>query len=462
MNSFPRLRSVAIALTLVCAPRAAIAQTNDDKGGVTVRQVSVSTGYAAVQLPPITLGGYLPIDILNADLITSAAGEIEWRRVTPHTTYGAALFGGYTGRTRYSRLNAPNADLTFGVSHVPGTRWRLGAGVANTITSSDQLAAQPTRPRQLVDGAASFDDLAGTVALARSPSPDLAQAALFVPITQSLAGADAYGTTLMASNVRADVIYLNSLRLATHFRGAYTAVQQLSTNNDAASALSFPDSKTARAGVGVTYDRSERTQVTADVDWSQTAGASEDKALLVTLGYGWMGRKWFTAVTAGAALHPFRTSAAGGTSETTSRTPTLIATAAVGYKFSTQTLLVEYSRAPHDEYGNGGRNTATGFQGSVQSFVGAWVWSVPGSRWTVRSDFTMVQRPGNFSYINAWFATAGLGRQIGTNVRLSGELLFDRHGSRGFEGFHLTREGVRLNLVWTPSRRRVVSSDSEQ
>jgi hypothetical protein len=67
----------------------------------------------------------------------------------------------------------------------------------------------------------------------------------------------------------------------------------------------------------------------------------------------------------------------------------------------------------------------------------------------------MIRRPGNFSYIYAWLSTAGVGRRLGPNLRLMGEVLFDRHGSRGFEGFHLTREGVRLNLVWTPPQRPV-------
>ena len=65
----------------------------------------------------------------------------------------------------------------------------------------------------------------------------------------------------------------------------------------------------------------------------------------------------------------------------------------------------------------------------------------------------MLRGPGNFSYIYAWLSTFGAGRQLSPSVRLTGEVLFDRHGSRGFEGFHLTREGVRMNLVWVPERR---------
>jgi hypothetical protein len=67
----------------------------------------------------------------------------------------------------------------------------------------------------------------------------------------------------------------------------------------------------------------------------------------------------------------------------------------------------------------------------------------------------MVRRPGNFSYIYAWLTTFGFGRQLGPNARFRGEVLYDRHGSRGFEGFHLTREGARVNVIWTPRRRPI-------
>jgi hypothetical protein len=73
----------------------------------------------------------------------------------------------------------------------------------------------------------------------------------------------------------------------------------------------------------------------------------------------------------------------------------------------------------------------------------------------------MVRRPGNFSYINAWLATAAVGRQVARDVRVMGELLFDRHGSRGFEGFHLTREGARVTIIWTPHRRGPEDSEPE-
>ena len=456
MKSYPGCTRAALSLLMLAVTTGARAQTNDERGGFAVREVSLSSGYASVHLPPITLGGFLPLDVLSADLITDAAAAIEWRRNTPRTKYAFDMFGVYTARARYAQLNSPGADLRLGVSHQAGNRWHVRTGLANEIASSDQLAVHPTQARRLIDDAASFDDLAGTMAFARSPNPDPAQGALFVPIRQSLAGADLYGDRIMASSANASATYTHSARLATYFRGSYASARRISSHSDPDRVLAFPDTTAGGAGVGIRYDRSERTQLTAALDWSQTSGVTADKLVLATLGYAWSGRKWFATTTAGVGVRPFKTPVTDlPLASTPSQTPTLILNLALGYKFRTQTLLVHYSHAPHDEYGYGGRNVETGFEGNVQSVAGSWLWAPPRGRWLARSDFSMVRRPGNFSYIYAWLATAGIGRQLGPNVRLIGEVFFDRHGSRGFEGFHLTREGARLNLVWNPSRRPV-------
>jgi hypothetical protein len=183
-------------------------------------------------------------------------------------------------------------------------------------------------------------------------------------------------------------------------------------------------------------------------------GTFAEEAVSATLGYGWTGRKWFAEGTVGAAFQPFQTPGAIAVVTTTASndTPAIIGGGALGYKFRSETVLVQYSRATH-EFGVGGRNTVTGFQGHVESLVGAWRWLPPTSRWTMQADFSMVKRPGNVSYIYAWLTTAGIGRQLRPNLRLMGEALFDRHGSRAFEGFQLSTEEARINIIWTPGRR---------
>ena len=457
-------RAAIVLIALVPVAEGSVsAQTTDEGGGFLVRELSLTSGYTSVQLPPITLGGQLPSGVLDADVITSGTAAIDWRRVTPRTRYTLELFGTYTARARYSRLNTPSGNLELAVARALSNRWRLDVGIAGVVVSTDQILHQPTPGRRLVDAAPSFADLAGTVALARSPSPDLSHAALFLPIGESLAAADVYGSRQFLSTARAQATYRHSVRLATDFRGSYTVARPVSSNQDPRWLRTPANSAVESAGVSVRYDKTERTQVITDVTWSRASGSSNDEVISASLGYGWSGRKWFTRTTMGVAMRPFPMDMADAPSRApASRMPTLIYSGAFGYKFQSQTLLVQYSRAPHDEYGSGGRNAETGFQGNVQSVFGSWLWSPPLDKWTVRSDFTMVRRPGNFSYIYAWLSTLAVGRPLGPHVRLIGEAVFDRHGSRMFEGFHMTRRGARLYVVWTPSRRAVESAASEQ
>lgn len=437
-------------------------QTDKDKGGFTVRELSVSSGYAFVDLPPITLGGYLPNQIFQEDLVTSGTAAIDWSHVTNRALYNLNLFGTYTARTKYSELNAPAANLSFGATRALGRRWQVGAGIASGVASSDQLAAQPASARRLVDDATSFDQLAGAVAVVRSPYPDLAQASLFTPINQSFDASEINGTRSLVSAAKVGVTYVSSVRFSTHVTGAYTIVRDISSRDETRSAtLTAVDADAQSAGVGIRYGASERTQITADVAYSQTEGVTTNKVVSATVGYGWSGRKWFGRATVGVGLRPFELPA-GTANETNTGKPVPIYSGSIGYKFRTHTLLGTYTRTPHDDYGHGGRNPITGFDGDVQSVAGSWSWIPPRSRWTSRADLSFTRRPGNFSYIPAWFATVGVGRQLSPNLRVMGEVLFDRHGSRSFEGFNLTTQSVRINLIWTPFRRAIESESAGQ
>src|SRR3954453_18786048 len=72
-------QSAALSLLVVCASFSASAQ--EGSGGLILRSVSFSTGYTSIKLPPVTLGGYLPSDVLSADLITSGGVDLGWSRV---------------------------------------------------------------------------------------------------------------------------------------------------------------------------------------------------------------------------------------------------------------------------------------------------------------------------------------------------------------------------------------------
>ena len=445
--------TAVVVIAVLLATRSARAQTTDADSGASMREARVSTGYATVQLPPVALGGIPPADVLTADLITTASMTIDWRQVRPLTKYTLEASGMYSTRARYSALSAPGGDVTGEVTHRAGTRWRLEAAAAGAVTNADQLAFRPTRSERLVNAAGSVADLAS--ALARSPDPDRTQAELFLPLRESLSASDVYGNRIFTWSARTQAIYSHSSRLAIDVHSNYTAVRRVSSNDDAGLVLPFSNSAASTVGAELTYDRTERSRITATVDWSQASGQYADAGIFATVGHEWTGRKLFAVASAGVAVRLVDATTALSTT-IPAPVPAIVGRAAIGYRFDGHTLFAEYRRASHDEYGHGGRNVTTGFEGNVQSFDGSWAWSVPHRSWTTHATMSLLRGPGNFTYIYAWLTTVEIGRELGHNVRLIGELLFDRHGSRAFEGFALMREGAQMTLVWTP-RRRLVS-----
>src|SRR5690242_17448713 len=105
--------SFAVTL-LLCRCEPAVAQTADPQPATpapvsrdpafTVRSLSISTGYAFVQLPPITLGGYLPSQALENDLITTAAGDVGWRKSRRGLFFDVDVNAYYSGQVKYSQI----------------------------------------------------------------------------------------------------------------------------------------------------------------------------------------------------------------------------------------------------------------------------------------------------------------------------------------------------------------------
>jgi hypothetical protein len=147
--------------------------------------------------------------------------------------------------------------------------------------------------------------------------------------------------------------------------------------------------------------------------------------------------------------------AEGEGAATPSQKPQIIYQLNVGFKSKTNSFIFGHSRALSDSQGFGSNDPFSGMSRDVTSMTAGWYWSPPRSPWSVQSTLVQFRNFGNFSYIYTWHANASIGRQIQPRLRMVAEVLWDRHGSKGFEGFHLTRQGFRLNVVWVP-RKRVV------
>ena len=271
-----RLASLAqggllLLLLMAVLEQAAHAQTNDDKGGFAVRELSVSTGYVFVQLPPITLGGKLPEGVLNEDLITMGTATIDWQRVTARTRYRLDAFGMYTARTFYPRLSAPAADVRFGISRAFGSRWRLGDRCLGPAFELGSTGTISRHRRGAVGGPGSFEDLAGAAAVPQIAASGSGPGGALRPNQHVACG--------IRSSRRPHVcIERQGGRELRAFREARN-LPPWRLHDRAAGFVEHRSSRDAlvvrhrgreRVGVGVRYDSSERTQITVALDGSQT------------------------------------------------------------------------------------------------------------------------------------------------------------------------------------------------
>jgi hypothetical protein len=122
-----------------------------------------------------------------------------------------------------------------------------------------------------------------------------------------------------------------------------------------------------------------------------------------------------------------------------------------GYLSGTQAFYGGFIRQANDSQGFGS------LRGPVLQWLGSWFWTPPRKKWNMSVDFESFRTPGNFLYIYTWHLNGDFYRQMRPSMRLFTEFNYDRHGSKGFEGFHLMRENVLIGVTWTPGARRATS-----
>ena len=445
----PFIRFVAI-MSLVPASGVASAQ-EATQSELRVRSVSVSSGYTSVTLPPITLGGYLPQDVLSADLITTVGTDVGWHKGDSRSSYALDLSANYTQRAKFREISSLGGSTGFGASQRIGRRWNANFGANLFVANSDQLSfgydQRAPLPSTSLDGAAAL-------ALARSvrpaSNPDIAQANMFVPIQQSLAVTEAYGNRLMGTSGSAGLSYSTSNRFSAFGGFGYSNVRRIGSSNEPGVTVEFPASDSQTANVGINYSLSRGSQVAITLTHSKSTGVFYDESTIGSIGYGYTGRRWFTNTRVGVGTPPSEPPPIPGlTIEDAGygSLPELNYSFTMGYSSRTQTVRGTVSRGLNNAHGYGA------IWGKGITVDGAWSWAPRRGNWNAMASLLLSRGLGNFTYINTWHGNASVSRRVNAKLRMSGEFFYDRHGSKGFEGFHLTRRGVHLNLVWTPMGR---------
>ena len=451
------VRLVLVLTGLCLGVRPAEAQDERPEDGLRLALVSVGGGYAFVQLPPVTLSGTIPQEILQEDLIATTQVGLRWLRPTPRSQMTFTLDGTYVGRIKYSEISAFGGGVAFGASRQMG-RFRLSTNATSALTNGDHALLAPTSGQQLVASQDSFDELSRSVAHPRSRHPDPVAASLFVPIsTSALVLGEGYGHQMLGSGGSVGLTYSTSRRASYFVDAGFSSVRAIGLTDEPA-AVPFVTAKSRVTSGGVTYTLGRRSEITGSVSYGKSLGTFRYEATQASVRYGWTGRRWFYSVLGGVARRSDGFLVPADLlprNEVTEGLPPLQQAPRVeptyrlvfGIKTNTQTFLVGHTRAPNDSQGYGS------LTGLVVEVDGAWYWAPRQSKWDAHANLLVHRVPGNFLYIYSWLGNAGIGRILNPTMRLTAEMLYDRHGSKGFEGFHLGRQAFTINLVWNPNKR---------
>jgi hypothetical protein len=447
---------VTIGFILDAAP--ALAQREIPNEGLRLQSVSLGTGYSDVELPPLTLGGSLPRNALDEDLISVVGIGLGWTRTTSATSVVFGLSGTYTNRIRYSEISAAGGALILGVSRSLTGRVKVSASGSTGLSNSDQAMFTPSPNEQLSTAQGTFENLSRSVALPRSRHPNPSQAALFVPIAESsLIASEAYGNRILTNSATAGISYSISRRSSIYFDSGYSSAQSVASSNEPGTIVTFPTTRAQVFSAGSALTLTRRTELSGSIVRARSTGVFEHETTSATVSFGWSGRRWFGQAGAGVALTPtpaLDASLLPVTPETEglepllpSRTPLPTYHFRMGYKTATQTFLAGHTRAPNDSQGFGS------LTGPTLGADALWSWHPRRRTWETNASFTLFRTPGNFVHIYTWFVSARLTRPLTRQIRISAEYLFDRHGSKAFEGFHMVRQGFMFNLSWVPNKR---------
>jgi hypothetical protein len=403
-----------------------------------------------VQLPPITLGGYLPNDVLNEDLITTVSASMGWTVRAKKSYFSVNASGNYTSRIKYSQISALGGDVSTGASRTMG-RWVASAFFSSFVSNSDQFAFQPSQSEKVGAVDASADEVGKALNSARSPNPDLAAAAQFVPINQSFVTSDVYGNQVMGTATSGTLAYRTSSRSEISGTAFYSKLSRIGASGEPGFAPDFASPTVQGMAIGLRHSLTRRHDIGVSINYSRSAGLFDDAATYSSFSHEWSTHRWFTSESFGIGVRNNATLSPDGVASGTR--PDMNYAFTAGFKSRSNTFLAGYSRSFHDDYGYGGYNPHTGIKDAILTTRAGWYWAPPRGAWIAQANFSASRAPGNFSYIHGWEGTAFFGRQLGRQWNVRGEFEFNRHGSRGFEGFAMTRETYRVNFVWSPMKR---------
>jgi hypothetical protein len=377
---------------------------------------------------------------LPADAAAGGSAQIGWSRSRERSTLSLSYAPSYTGRVRYSSLNALNHALAFNASDKLTPRLTLSFSVTGDYSSIEQFLFTTTALSNVASVPATFDDLAAGLLTARSGNPQLTTVLGSAPLVDSPLRAVLYGTRMFTSAMRSSLSYSSSPRLTLTFHGGASRSQHVSENQVSQNSYLLPNSTSGEAGFGLSYSLSPVTRIGAEVTANRTSSRLQElytTTSVASLGRT-VGRHWIIQVHGGVGvIRPVNQTIF---SPSTKPHPTGGGT--LGFKMLSHTLLGTYERAVGDGYGLGVSTTTTA--------GGTWRWNRPGRSWWWEATGSRQQvQGGPFGHLSGWRATGSLGRMLGRRFALVTQYAYLSSAAVGTP-YGIAQSAARVSLMWAP------------
>jgi hypothetical protein len=417
------------------------------KGGMQIRSVSAYTAYYSNGLGET--GALQPgAGNLLSDVGFGGSALLEWTKFSERSTFSLNYTPSYTGRVRYSSLNALNHAFSVNASRKLAPRWTFGLHIAGDYSSLEQSLFTPTTLGNVASVQASFDDLAAAMLSSKfSNNPQLGFALTSAPLVESPVRNLLYGQRMFTTSGQASLSYSYSPRLTITLNGGASRSQHVSESGASSTQNSFliPNTTSGNASFAISYSLSPNTQLGGTVTATRTSSSLADlytTASTTSLGRT-LGRRWLFQVHGGVGV----TTPVRQTNFKLSTTPRPMAGASLAFKTFSHTVLGSFDRAVNDSYGLGAATSNTG------QFT--WRWGRPGSGWWFESSIAAQQLQGGASLADTsgWQGSTGLGRAVGKHLVLHTQYAY-MHYSGGLQrsANHLSQSAIRVSMVWTPDQ----------
>jgi len=404
-----------------------------------IRSVSAYGAYYSTTLP--AGGGFQSSPTsLPSDLGVGGSAEIRWATSGEHSTFSLTYTPSYTGRVRYSSVNALNHALSLNATSKVAPRWSLGFSLNGNLSTIEQFLFSPTAFSNAASVSASFNDLSGAMLAGRSTNTELASALSTATLVESPVSALLYGQRMFTSAMQTSVAYSHSPRLSVTFSGGATRSQRVADSSVVQNLSLLPTTTSGNASVAISYSLSPQTQIGGSVTSSRFSSSLYDgytTASTASLGRT-LGQHWFWQIHGGiGVMNPLRQISI----PPTGRHP--VAGGSLGFRTFSHTLLGSYDRTAGDSYGLGVSTTS--------SATATWRFSRPGSGWWLTGAFSWQRMEGTaLTNTTGWRTTAGFGRALGAHLAWQTEYAYLNYsGSFSSAAYSGSQSAVRVSLVWT-------------